>query len=200
MVTHAQADDFEAAKAIFEQLKDFPLDRQERILRWVAEGLGLSAVVTTKSPVIPQAEGVRPVTPVGPAQPPSPSGGVDIKTFVTAKAPKSDTQFAAAVAYYYRFEAPPAQRLDSINAEVLQEATRLAGRPRLAKPNATLNNAKAAGYLDGVSPGEFAINTVGENLVAMTLPGSGSATPPGPKSRRAKKTSSGKATKKKTRA
>jgi hypothetical protein len=32
-------------------------------------------------------------------------------------------------------------------------------------------NAKNLGYLDGTSPGEFSINTVGENLVAMTLPG-----------------------------
>ena len=33
------------------------------------------------------------------------------------------------------------------------------------------NNAKGAGYLDCTSRGEFTINSVGENLVAMTLPG-----------------------------
>jgi hypothetical protein len=89
---------------------------------------------------------------------------------VAAKAPKSDQQFAATVAYYFRFEASPAERRDSINGELLQGATRLAGRNRLANPHYTLKNAKAAGYLDSISRGEFTINSVGENLVAMTLP------------------------------
>jgi hypothetical protein len=100
------------------------------------------------------------------------TGATDIKSFIAAKSPKSDNQFAAAVAYFYRFEAPPAERRDSINGDALQEAARLAGRKRLANPRVTLNNAKAAGYLDGASPGEFTINSVGENLVAMTLPSS----------------------------
>jgi hypothetical protein len=35
----------------------------------------------------------------------------------------------------------------------------------------TLHNAKQSGLLDsGTEAGKFAINTVGENLVAMTLP------------------------------
>jgi hypothetical protein len=79
------------------------------------------------------------------------------------------------VAYFYRFEAPPAERRDSITGEILQEAARLAGRKRLTHPRVTLNNAKAAGYLDGAAPGEFTINSVGENLVAMTLPGAAEA-------------------------
>ena len=35
----------------------------------------------------------------------------------------------------------------------------------------TLNNAKNQGYLDSAERGAFQINSVGENLVAMTLPG-----------------------------
>jgi hypothetical protein len=84
-------------------------------------------------------------------------------------------QFAATVAYYYRFEAPPANRGETINGDTLQEAARLAGRTRLSNPAQTLRNAKNLGYLDGGSPGEFAINSVGENLVAMTLPGNSEA-------------------------
>ena len=94
---------------------------------------------------------------------------------MTTKSPKSDQQFAAAVAYFYRFEAPPDQRRDSIDSDALQEAARLVGRKRLGKPLATLNNAKAAGYLDSGSRGEFSINSVGENLVAMALPTGGAA-------------------------
>jgi hypothetical protein len=95
----------------------------------------------------------------------------DIKSFVDSKRPKSDVQFAAVVAYYYRFEAPVESRKDSVDAQALQEAARLAGRRRPPKPLATLNNAKNLGYLDSSERGQFRINSVGENLVAMTLPG-----------------------------
>ncbi|MCW5626473.1 MAG: hypothetical protein KIT73_17295, partial [Burkholderiales bacterium] len=95
---------------------------------------------------------------------------VDLRTFVLAKSPRSDNQFAAVVAYYYRFEAPFADRRDTIEGGVLQTAARLVGRKRLNNPRSTLNNAKASGYLDGVTPGEFAINGVGEKLVVRSLP------------------------------
>ena len=36
------ANDFDAAKAIVEQLKDMEKERQQRILRWVAESLDLT--------------------------------------------------------------------------------------------------------------------------------------------------------------
>lgn len=166
MTTHANIDDFDIGKAIFEKLKDLPVDRQQRVLRWVAEGLGSAAPLGSSPPQMPPP-------PAGPT--PMAGGGCDIKSFVAAKAPKSDQQFAAVVAYYYRFEAPPAERRDSISGDSLQEAARLAGRKRLSGPRVTLNNAKAAGYLDAIARGEFAINSVGENLVAMTLPGSADA-------------------------
>jgi hypothetical protein len=108
-----------------------------------------------------------------------------MKTFVATKAPKSDVQFAATVAYYYRFEAPAASRRETIDGDTLQEAARLAGRSRLGNPRATLSNAKTLGYLDGNAPGEFSINSVGENLVAMTLPGTPEG---GGKANRIKKT------------
>ena len=34
----------------------------------------------------------------------------------------------------------------------------------------TLTNAKNAGYLDAAGSGKFKLSTVGENLVAITLP------------------------------
>jgi len=100
---------------------------------------------------------------------------------VAEKAPASENQFAAVVAYYYRFEAPPEQRRNTIGGADLQEAARLAGRKRLSNPRQTLKNAKALGYLDNPARGEFSINTVGENLVAMTLPGGVDAARRGPK-------------------
>jgi hypothetical protein len=169
MMTQAQADDFDIGKAIFDQLKDLPPERQQRVLRWVAEGLGVqvgpqvvSVTQTTGGMQAPQV------------QPGAAAGSVtDIKSFIAAKAPKSDSQFAAAVAYFYHFEAPPAERRDTIDAVALQEAARLAGRKRLSNPLGTLNNSKKLGYLDATVRGQFGINSVGENLVAMTLPGGG---------------------------
>jgi hypothetical protein len=166
------ADDFDVAKKVLDELKGLSPERQERVLRWVMEGLGLRSVVNTaaSSTEVP----ALPIVATSSRQ----LAGSDIKSFVASKAPKSDNQFAAVVAYYYRFEAPPAQRRDSIDPEVLQEATRLAGRSRLGNPRATLNNAKGMGYLDSNSPGQFSINNVGENLVAMTLPSDGAVAAP----------------------
>lgn len=171
-MTQPQSDDFDIGKAIFEQLKGLPPERQQRIMRWVAEALGFptGAFNTQATPV----ESQRPIEQKSTSS--IRESFVDIKSFVTSKAPKSDNQFAVVVAYYYRFEASPNNRRDSITGVILQEAARLAGRKRLSNPSKTLNNAKATGYLDSATAGEFSINSVGENLVAMTLPEAGNVT------------------------
>ena len=78
--------------------------------------------------------------------------------------------FAAVVAYYHRFHAPEGERKTTINAEDLQDACRKADRERLTRQGQTLINAYHAGLLDRSGRGEFGINSVGENLVAMALP------------------------------
>jgi len=165
--------DFDIAKSVADLLKDIEKDRQGRILRWVSESLGI--------------EPSHPATPASPPPGGPPPGGhqvdrvgtsTNIKSFIETKDPKSDNQFAAAVAYFYRFEAPLNERKDAITPEELQEATRLAGRKRLGDPGKTLRNAKDMGYLDSVDRGKFAVNSVGENLVAMTLPGEARSSKP----------------------
>lgn len=162
----ATMNDFEAAKAVADLLKDLEGDRQARVLRWVSESLGIVVPDKIQEEALAKRHGNlerdRMMT-------------TDIKAFVASKDPKSDNQFAATVAYFYQFEAPQNQRRESITAEILQEATRLCGRDRLSNPGKTLGNAKDMGYLDLADRGEFKINTVGENLVAMTLPGQGRA-------------------------
>jgi len=168
----ADIDDFDVAKKISELLRHLEGPRQDRILRWVSESLGLE--VRDKRQRAGTTEGGDTVRQPDLSDATRQEGSrseTDIRTFVERKKPKSDMQFAAAVAFYYRFEASPSERRESITSEVLQEATRLVGRKRLAKPNMTLVNAKNQGYLDKLGKGEFRINSVGENLVAMTLPG-----------------------------
>jgi hypothetical protein len=178
MSEQLEIEDFDTAKAVFEKLKDVPADRRKRILAWIAEGFGVIAAPPLPLPTPSLATPQPPGTPA-----PATGTGVDIKTFVTAKAPKNDAQFATTVAYYYRFEAPVAQKRDSITSEMLQEACRLAGRNRFPTPIVTLNNAKKSGYLDSGARGEFSVNSVGENLVAMTLPGGADAGRAAPKKR-----------------
>ena len=183
MTGEVEADDFDIAKAIFDKLKDIPPERKKRILGWVAESLGVAAPPAAHVPA-PHAPQAAPAAPGSPPAASSPAGVTDIKSFVAGKAPKSDVQFAATVAYYYRFEAAPADRREVIDGEALQEAARLAGRARLVNPRGTLNNAKMLGYLDGVAPGQFSINSVGENLVAMTLPGNADTNGKGKKAKK----------------
>ncbi len=171
------ADDLEAVRAVVEAVQGFKEDEQQRIFRWAAEKLGLktpfvSATMPAGGAPIPQGAQATP-------SPPPPSGalaanGQDIRSFAASKNPRSDVQFAATVAYYYQFEAPPAERKKCINKDDLQEATRKTGRERLKRPDQTLRNAHMLGLLDkGDDPGTFCVNTVGENLVAMALPGDG---------------------------
>jgi hypothetical protein len=164
-VEKSQPDDLDAVRAVSEALAPFENQDKERILRWVREKLGLAA------PVTPLA-----LHPASPGMPgtltPSHGGSTtsSIRSFVEKKKPQFDTHFAATVAYYYRFEAPEDQRKESITTNDLQEACRLANRERLQNPVKTLNNAHAQGLLDRGERGAYSINTVGENLVAMTLP------------------------------
>lgn len=160
---------FDAAKTVSDTITGMEKSDQERVLRWVAESLGiqLSAKASEAQPAHHHASEAEVRPPVSSR---TPERAQDIRSFVQAKQPRSDMQFAATVAYYYRFEAPTEQQRNTITPEFLQEATRQAGRDRLGNPRATLNNAVAQGYLDRADRGEFTINTVGENLVAMTLP------------------------------
>ncbi len=156
--------DFDAAKAVTDQLKGMDKERQERILRWVAEGLGLSTSVpaTTNRSDSDLTQTQTAQSQRANRQLQQPEGKpADIKTFVDSKKPKSDVQFAAVVAYYYRFEAAAESRKETIDAQALQDASRLTGRRRPTSPRMTLNNAKNLGYLDSPERGLFSINSVG---------------------------------------
>jgi hypothetical protein len=158
-------DDLDAVRTLVNALEKFEKNDQERIIRWAREKLGLVGELQKVNAAQPSST-TLPVTAEH-----KPHGQKDLKSFYSEKKPGSDNQFAALVAYYYKFEAPVSDRKDEINSDILQDATRLAKRDRLGKPAKTLQNAKGMGYLDnGSARGFYKINTVGENLVAMTLP------------------------------
>jgi len=158
---------FDAAKAIVEKLEGLDKQLQVQAIRFASESLGLGTTPLIQSP---------PPPPPAPT-PPSTGGGqtptTDIKQFTESKAPKSDQQFVVVVAYYYRFVAPEAQRRETINAQTLTSAARGVWEQN-PKWGMILTNAKNAGYLDPGDRGEYKLSAVGENLVAMTLPGTNS--------------------------
>jgi len=161
-------DDFEAVRAVVDALKGFPAEDQRRILRWAQEKLGLPVSPSASAGAATSATAIEAGTPVSTAT----SRPRDIRAFLQEKRPSSDNQFAAAVAYFFAFEAPEDERKAEITASDLQHAARLSGRERLNRPIETLHNASKRGYLDkGRARGSFRINTVGENLVAMAMPG-----------------------------
>lgn len=198
---HAQQqvdNELDAAKAIVETLKGLDKEKQGRAIRFAGEILGLhvSAVPPALGTELPAGQGQVPEekTETSP-----PGRTMDIKQFTESKAPKTDQQFAAVVAYYYRFEARANERKEDIGVKDLLEAVRLAERKRPAIPLNTLNNAKNKGYLDAAGRAKFKINSVGENLVAMTLPGKDRPTPSRRKGGNTRKKKKGKAPAKKRR-
>jgi hypothetical protein len=184
MDTGKAPDDLEAVRAIVAALTPFKQPEQERIIRWAREKVGLPT--DTKPGDTPPTGGGNP-----PAAHPAatPHHGGTIKHFVEQKNPKSDNQFAAVVAYYHRFEAFGGERKDKITADDLLEACRKANRKRIKNPSQTLINAHHGGLLDKAEKGEYTINSVGENLVAMALPGSADGSK---RTARRKRRSSGK--------
>jgi hypothetical protein len=178
----AKVDDLEAVRVLVETLQPFTSDDRERIIRWAREKLGMPASVASAA-LAPRLEPGS--DEAGNAAVAVTQGAVDIKKFVTEKAPRSDVHFAAAVAYYYQFKSPEHQRKDSITKEDLVEACRQVDRKRPKRPAQVLVNAYHDGLFDRGGKGSYKLNSVGENLVAMALPGTdGTAKTP----KRARKT------------
>jgi hypothetical protein len=165
--------DFMAAEEITGILRGREQAEQERIVRWVCESLGFS-LGNAQLPLQRQAAPAPVVqhSPMAIAPDVAPRA-VDIRTFVQEKQPKSDVQFVAVVAHYHRFIAPEGERKETMTTGDLQTAARLAQRPVFKTPSVPLNNSVQMGYMDRAGRGAYRLNAVGENLVAMTLPGGG---------------------------
>ena len=179
-------DDLDAVRQISEALEPFEVDDRERIIRWVRERLAMA----TESPETPSP----PLTQTQTLQQPPPApltgqlGQKNIKSFLEEKEPKTNQHLAAAVAYYHHFLAPTSERRDYITAEDLIEASRKADRHRPTSPGQDLRNAYQSGFFDRGESGQYKLNAVGENLIAMVLPKSKGAPGKGAKAAKRKRT------------
>lgn len=165
--------DFMAAEEIKAILHDRDIAEQTRIVRWVSESLGLSTTPSAASerPAPRPAAATLPQSADQPLDS-QPQSVNNFRSFYDARKPKNDVQFAAVAGYFYRFASPQAERKETILPKDLDEAGRLARGCGFKNPRVTLNNAVKLGYFDRAGDGAFKLNAVGENLVAMTLPGS----------------------------
>jgi hypothetical protein len=188
-------DDLDAVRVISTALEPFDQVQREMILRFVRERVGMPLTngvpgAAGSPPSPPVVDQTTPPTPV----PISGKGPTDIKSFMEHKNPKNDIQAVAAVAYFYKFEAPASEHRDAITADEYVNACRLVGRQRPGRAAQTMHNAVRGGLVDAVGDGTFKLNSVGENLVAVVLPGDGSSDATATrKPRRSAKKTSGKA-------
>lgn len=164
-----QPDDLEAVRAVVGALEKFKREDQQRILRWAQEKLGMAGGSAYAPPPTRDATGTAGALPPATTQS-LPPAATDIKTFIARKKPSSDNQLTAAIAYYYRFEAPQELRKESLKAQDLADAARALGQGgRFVRPAQTLVNAHQQGLLDRSAEGKYTLSNVGENLVAVTL-------------------------------
>lgn len=184
----------DAAQKIVVELQGMTSEQQSLALKFATETLGLQLPTSpahVTHPPIHSPIAAQPTLAIMPGQ------RIDIKTFTALKEPKSDQQFAAVVAYYYQFEAAQSDRKDSVDASTMKDAARQAGRKQVSNWGITLDNARRAGYLDKAERGAYRLNAVGENLVAITLPGN-AGSGQGNNNRSKKRGTKSKTTKKKT--
>jgi len=191
MVQHA--DEFDALRMLVDALRPFEKDVRGRLLRWAEESLALAKPGKAAAPAAApaaaaepkavrrrgrrkrRAKGKKAVTaPVAALAPVVAGAAGSVQAFMAQKKPRSDVQFAAAVAYYFRHAAPAGQRKDGINGDDLQKAALQSGRGKFQNANQTLNNTRRLGYLDkGKERGSFCINSAGEKLIGTVLPQAG---------------------------
>ena len=122
----------------------------------------------------------EPSTEIPPGEFPSlteqPTQKVHIKDLVQEKQPRSSIEMATLVAYYLSHGVPTGERKQTISTKDLETYFKIAGFKLPTKPQFTLPNTKAAGYLDAVGNGEYKLNPVGYNLVVHSMPKSKKAT------------------------
>jgi len=164
-------DDLEAVRIVVQALEPFDSKDRDRIIRWSCEKLGMMTPQSAESTVQKEPQALESSAALQPKQPQIPSRTpIDIRSFILTKNPKSDNHLAAVVAYYHRFEAPASERRDFITKDDLIDACRKADRDRPARPAQVMVNTYHAGLLDKAERGQYRLNSVGENLVAMVLP------------------------------
>lgn len=163
--------ELQAIQQVIAALSELDAGARTRVIDYVFQRLGLKPV-TEQHPVVPPPS--NPTEALPPAQ--IRRRQVDVRSFGTEKSPRSANERVAVVAYYLAELAPETERKAEISAADITKYFKQAGFPLPGAARMTLVNARNAGYLDGgADRGTYRLNPVGHNLVAHSLPASGSA-------------------------
>lgn len=158
----------QAIDQILSALEGFDQKARETIIGTVCAHLGVASAsaIPPVTPPPPPVESPRD-THDGPVR----HGRViDVRTLKEQKQPKSAVQMACIVAYYLNEHAHAPDKKGTVKTEDLEKYFKQAGYKLPQKLNQVLVDAKAAGYFDSPSRGEYKLNAVGYNLVAHTMP------------------------------
>lgn len=172
-----------AIEQLISALEPLQADARQRVLSYVFQRLGLAAPGNSANSPLPGAStsslGVQPSLP-------APAVATDIRSFATQKAPTSQLERTAVVAFYLSDLAPQTERKAEITGADLTKYSKQAGLPAPTNTRGALFSARHAGYFDPAGHGKYKLNAVGYNLVAHNLPG-GAAAPAAARGRPAKR-------------
>ncbi len=162
--------EIEAIKAVLLALEPLPPEIRTSVLEYVLRRLqiALGPVQRTEVSTPASSADVTLVAVKAGAEPQTTP--THIKDFKEEKKPRSAIEMAALVAYYLANEAPREDRKDRITTKEVDTYFKIAEFRLPEKIKFTLQNAKAAGYLDAVGNGEYKLNAVGHNLVVHSMP------------------------------
>lgn len=167
--------ELEAISSILSALNPLDAEARGRVLDYVFKRLSLEGAVPGVQPPSlrtgpPETVSKEAPTPGVPLASASAGRQRDIRSLREEKAPNSANEMAALVAYYLSELAPEGERRETIGTAEITKYFKQAKYPLPKVPRATLSNARAAGYFDHVTGGQYKLNPVGYNLVVHGLP------------------------------
>jgi hypothetical protein len=168
----------EAIRTLLDVLGPLSEETRLNVIDYVFRTLKIPfpSVSSAATPHPSQPAGFTPTptpTPAPFTHPAQPAHGqiTDIRTLTDLKKPKTVSHMVAVMAYYLANYAPEPDRRDYIVPDDIKRYFKSANFPLpTGRQDVTLNNAKNAGYLDGIGEGKFRLNPVGDNLVTHKLP------------------------------
>ena len=156
--------EIEAIRTILKVLSELDENARQTVVEYVFKRLDIRL---SSSPEVSKREEKQIPTIVEKS---GPAKEIHLKDFTAQKQPKSASEMAALVLYYLENLAPEKDRKNTITNKDVETYFKIAEYKLPKELQFTLVNAKNAGYLEKVSPGEYKLNPVGYNLVKHSLP------------------------------
>lgn len=151
-----------------------PLDEasRETAVLAVCRQLNIASAPDVKIPASTQSS-AEPLNATAPQvqRPATAAPRIDIRSLKEQKKPNSAKQMACIVAYYLKELADGEEKKETVSTAELEKYFKQAGFKLPTRMAQVLVDAKASGYFESASRGEYKLNAVGHNLVAHNLPG-----------------------------